>query len=119
MSKIWHNLANVGHFKQVLVVVGWHTGSYQDRSVGVEAGLSFSIILAVICYNPPSHIDVVVRCELQVHRLDAWQSQDGDVDVDQERISSPGAGTQLVGINLRNLEILIFHFDTFMVVLRN
>ena len=74
-----------------------------------------SIILTDSDNNPPSHIDVVVRCELKVHRLDAWQSQDGDVDVNEERISSPGAGTQLVGINLRNLEKLIFHFDSSMV----
>ena len=65
-------------------------------------------------HHPPSHVDVVVGCELQVDRLDARQSQDGDVDVDQERISSPGAGTQLVGINLRNLQKLIFHSNSFM-----
>ena len=66
-------------------------------------------------HSLPSHVDVVVGCELQIDRLDAGQSQDGDVDVDQQRISSPGAGTQLVGINLRNLEKLIFHKRSCMI----
>ena len=55
-------------------------------------------------HSLPSHVDVVVGCELQIDRLDAGKSQDGDVDVDQQRISSPGAGTQLVCIHFGDLE---------------
>ena len=55
-------------------------------------------------HSLPSHVDVVVGCELQIDRLDAGQSQDGDVDVDEERVCSPGAGTQLVRIHFGDLE---------------
>ena len=52
----------------------------------------------------PPHVDEVVCGELKVHSLDAGQGQDGDIEIDGQRICPLGAGTQLLSINLRNLE---------------
>ena len=54
----------------------------------------------------PAHVDEVVRGELEVDCPDVWQGEDGDVEVDVERVRPLGAGAELLGVHRRNLKSL-------------
>ena len=51
----------------------------------------------------PAHVDVVVRGELEVDCPDIGKGEDGDVEVDVERVRPLGAGAELLGIDSGNL----------------
>ena len=54
----------------------------------------------------PAHVDEVVRGELEVDCPDVRQGEDGDVEVDVERVRPLGAGAELLSVHRRNLKSL-------------